>query len=101
MASETYDHNATKTTEALLLETRGWTHIVAVLESSADGVNEFGYGGTYSVIEPGTTINHIVAPGTRVNIKCTSPTGSKWAIMITELSFIDSMINILCSLGGK
>lgn len=100
MASESSDHVVANDTESLFLETKGWTHIHAVLESSADGVNEFAYGGSFARIEPGVSISHIVAPDTKIRIKSTSVEGARWAILVTDLTFIDTIIAALCALGG-
>jgi len=98
MASEIYDHTVTWTTTPVLLETRTWTHIWAMLESNPDGVNRFGYGSSLTRIEPGTIIQHIVAPGTQV--KFTSTGSARWSVLATELGMVDDILNVLCALGG-
>lgn len=101
MASESSKHVVTNKTDINYIQTRGWVHLWAQLESNADGTNSIGYGGELAEVESGATISHFVAPDTRIQIKSTSVDGAAWAILITEMTFIDTIIAALCNLGSK
>jgi len=101
MASESYNLVVSNTTDQDFIETRGWVHLWANLESSADGENYIAYGGEFARVEPGVTISHVIAPGTKVKIKSTSSDGSRWGILVTELSILDAIMAALCQVGAR
>lgn len=100
MASTTLNHSITKDSEVLFITTRGWTQMWARLESNADGVNEIAAGSSFMEVDGGVAISQVLAPGTQVKIKTTSATQVKWSVMLTELVFLDVLVESLC-VGGQ
>jgi len=89
----------TNTSEKEIYKTTTWTHLWAYLESAAPGKNELAYGSTFVEVEAGVTVSHIVAPGTRIQLKTTSASPVSWSVLITPLDMIDDVLNALC--GGQ
>lgn len=101
MATQTLNHSITKDSEALFITTRGWTQMWARLESNADGKNELSAGSGYMEIDGGVDIPpFILAPGTQIKIRTTSAIPVKWSVMLTDLVFLDVLIESLCT-GGQ
>jgi len=96
-------HNITikSDSEPEILSAQGWTEVSMYLESGADGENRVGFGsGELTLVEPGVSFRHILAPGTILKFKTTSLTGVTWTLLTTELKFLDALEQALCSGGG-
>jgi len=76
-----------------------WAVVNVHLESAAVGVNSLGYGPTRSEFMAAETRNLILAPGTRLMVETTSSSPVTWGMHITELTFIDDVVQALCTLG--
>lgn len=99
MASQALKTTITSGQDPEIYTTTGWTEIWAQLDSAADGENLFGYDGSFTVVEAGATIRHTVAPNTTIKMKTSSNTPVSWAVIITELSFLEDIVEALC--GGE
>ena len=72
MSSQSFNHKITNNNKnEEVYKCDGWVHLVAMLESSADGANYIKLSGEYAKVEPGRTLSIILAPGTIVRIKTT------------------------------
>lgn len=74
-----------------------WTRLTLHLESNALGDNTMGYGATRTEFMPGETRTMDIAPGTRVTVETTSATPVEWGIHLTEMTWIDDVVQALCS----
>lgn len=95
-ASESINKAITSASEQEFYYSSGWTHVWLSLESAAGGKNEMSYGGAFVLVEPGQTVSHVIAPGTRIKIRTTSGAPVNWSILVTQLTMIDDLLKVLC-----
>ena len=94
--SESFDKTIIDTSEQELYVAPTWVSFWAQLESAAGGDNFISYGASFVKIEPGTVIQHVVAPQTKIQIRTTSTNPVIWSVLITQLTVIDDVLQALC-----
>ena len=99
MASEAFNVSITSSSEKEILETSTWTLLFAQLESAAAGQNFLGYGSSKTLVEAGSYVQHLVAPGTLIKLETTSATSVAWTFVVTEADFIDQILESICGIG--
>jgi hypothetical protein len=98
--SESFNKQVTAAAKELEVYTaRSWTTVVAVLEGVAGGTNELAMGGELVPFEAGNQVSVTLSPGSKVRIRTSSTTPVQWSFFITELTWIDQVMGIVCRLG--
>lgn len=98
MSSITIPKSAVAGGETEVFIAKAWTQITLHLESSALGDNTMGYGPSRTEFMPGETRTILVSPGTKITVETTSTTPVQWGIHLTELTWIDDIIQGICNL---